>query len=184
MEKVISPSLLSSSPRALVLSPQPQLQLAANRPVHLMECPVTVADSEIGAPPIQDRIQLLDHYIDSPVGRKRTHHFARSLADIAARLFTWPQVQHPPCRLPELETQEREALAQRRQPTLLVIHDQAKAGELSLEVLPRCPSLLLRSRQQHHIVRVTDQPNIAPSNTVAPAPLTIYLMQKDVGQQW
>ena len=103
MEKVISPSFLGSSPEALVLSPKPQLQLTANRPVHLMECPVAVADPEVGTPPVQDWIQPLDHHIDSPVRRKRPHHLTRPLADIAARLFAWPHIQQPPRSLPELE---------------------------------------------------------------------------------
>jgi len=181
MKKVISPSFLGSSPEALVLSPKPQLQLAPNGPVHLMECPVAVADPEVGTPPVQDRIQLLDHHINSPVRWKRPHRLARPLADVAARLFAWPHIQQPPRRLPKLEAQEREAVSKRRQPTLLLIHHQSKSSELSLELLPRRPRLLLGSRQQHHIVRITDQLNIAESHTVAPAPLTIYLVQKDVG---
>jgi hypothetical protein len=85
--------------------------------------------------------------------------------------------------LPKLETQERKAFFQLCQPTLLLIYHQAKSSELALKMLPRYPCLLFRSRQQHHIVRKTDQSNICGSNTIATAPLTIYLMQKDVGQQ-
>src|SRR5215469_13079103 len=114
MKKVISPSFLGSSPGALVLSPKPQLQLAPNGPVHLMECPVAVADPKIGTPPIQDQIQLLDYYADLPVRRKRSHYFADPLADMAARLFTWPHQEHPPRCFPELEAQEREAFRKRR----------------------------------------------------------------------
>src|SRR5436309_9998112 len=144
-----------------------------------MECPVAVPHPEIGAPPIQDRVQLLDHHIDSPVRRKRPRHFTHTLANVAARFLAWPHTQHPTRRFAEFEAQEREALSQRRQPALLLIHHQAKSGELTLESLPRLPCLSLRLRQQHHIVRITDQPNMAEGDTVAPAPLTIYLMQKD-----
>src|SRR5690349_12604632 len=90
MQEVIPPSFLGSSPGALVLAPEPQLQLAPNGPVHLMECPVAVANPEIGTPPIQDRVQLLDHDADLPAGRKQSHCFANPLTDIAARLFTRP----------------------------------------------------------------------------------------------
>jgi hypothetical protein len=65
-----------------------QLQFASDGPVHLMECPVTVADPKIGTPPIQDRIQLLDHHADLPVRRKRSHYLTDSLTDVATRPFT------------------------------------------------------------------------------------------------
>ena len=54
-----------------------------------MECPVTVPLPEIGAPPIQDGVQLLDHHIDSSVRRERPCYFAHALANIAAGLLTW-----------------------------------------------------------------------------------------------
>src|SRR5579864_3073241 len=149
-----------------------------------MECAVAVAGSEIGAPPIQNRIQLLDHHADRSVGRKRSHYHADPLADIAARLRAWPQQQHPPRSFAKLEAQEREALRQRRQPTFLLVHHQSKSGKLSLQLLPRIPRLLFRPRQQYHVIRVSDQPNVAEGEPVAPAPLTIYLVQKDVGQRW
>ena len=78
-------------------------------------------------------------------------------------------------------SRETRTLCQRCQPTLLLIHHQVKRGELTLELVPRLLSRALRLRQQHHIVRITDQPHMAESDTVAPAPLTIYLVQKDVG---
>ena len=53
---MIPPSFLGSPPGALVLAPEPELQLASYGPVHLMECPVAVADPEIGTPPIEDRV--------------------------------------------------------------------------------------------------------------------------------
>ena len=55
-----------------MLTPKPQMQLAPNGPVHLMECPVAVADSEIGTPPIQNRVQLLDHHADLPISTETT----------------------------------------------------------------------------------------------------------------
>ena len=133
MEEVIPPSFLGSPPGTLVLTPKPQLELAPDGPVHFMKCPVAVADPEIGAPPIQDRIQLLDHYADLPVGRKRPHYLADPLADMAARLFTWPHQEHPPRCCPELEAQEREAFRQRRQATLLLVHHQSKSCKLRLK---------------------------------------------------
>src|SRR5437899_4534267 len=148
-----------------------------------MECPVTVPNPEVGTPPIQDGVQLLDHHIDASVRRRRPCHFTHALASIAAGLLTRPHTQHPTRRLTELEAEKRETFCQRRQPTLLLIHHQMKSGELTLESLPRRPSLSLRLRQQHHVVRITDQPNIAEGDTVAPAPLSIYLVQKDVGQR-
>ena len=90
MKEVIPPSFLGSPPGALLLTPKPQLQFAPNGPVHLMECPIAVANPEIGAPPIQDRVQLLDHHADLPIGRKRSHCFANPLTDIAARPFARP----------------------------------------------------------------------------------------------
>src|SRR5947207_8523590 len=146
-----------------------------------MECPVAVADSEVGTPPIQYRVQFLDHDADLPIRRKRPHYLADPLTDMVARLFAWPHVQHPPRSLPKLETQERETFRQRRQPTLLLIHDQLKSRELRLQSIPRHLRLLLRPRQQHHIIRITDQPNFAERDTVAPAPLTIHFVQKNVG---
>src|SRR5580704_18285812 len=146
-----------------------------------MECPVAVADPEVGAPPIQHRIQLLDHHADLYVRRKRPHHFADPLTDMVTRLLAWPHVQPPSRSLPKLEAQEREAFCQRRQPTLFLVHHQLESSELRLQLLPRHLRLLLRPRQQHHIVRITDPPNIADRDTVAPAPFAIYFMQKDVG---
>ena len=90
MKEAISPSFLGSPPGTLVLAAKPQLQLATNRPVHLMERPVAVADPEIGTPPIQDGVQLLDRAGDRPIGRKRAHHFANPLTDITARFIAWP----------------------------------------------------------------------------------------------
>src|ERR1700677_1840302 len=148
-----------------------------------MECPVTVPHPEIGAPPIQDGVQLLDHHIDASVRRERPCHFTHALANIAAGLLTWPHTQHPARRLSELEAEKRETFCQCRQPTLLLFHHQVKSGELTLESLPRRPRLALRLRQQHHVVRITDQPNIAEGDTVAPAPLTLYPMQKEVGKR-
>src|ERR1700674_1414590 len=116
-----------------------------------MECPVTVPNPEVGTPPIQDRVQLLDHHIDVSVRRKRPRHFTHALANVAARFLAWPHTQHPTRRFTEFEAQEREALAQRRQPTLLLIYDQVKNSELTLESLPRLPCLSLRLRQQHQV---------------------------------
>src|SRR6202167_3599041 len=180
---MISPSILSSPPGALVVRAKAQLQLAPNGPVHLMEWPITVADPEIGAPPIQDRVQLLDHHADLPIGRKGPHRFANPVTDIAARLFARPHQKHPSRSLPEFETEKRETFRQACQPTLLLVHYQAKSRKLNLQLLPRHPRLLFRSRQQHHVIRVTNQSNAAARDPVAPAPLTIYLMQKDVGQR-
>src|ERR1700726_4684431 len=73
MEEVRPPSFLGSPPGALVLAPKPQLQLAPNGPIHLMECPGAVADPEIGTPPIQERVQLLD----SP---RRPAHWTETIA--------------------------------------------------------------------------------------------------------
>lgn len=67
VQEVIPPSFLGSPPGALVLTPKPKLHFAPNGPVHRMECPVAVADPEIGTPPIRDRVQLLDHHADLPV---------------------------------------------------------------------------------------------------------------------
>src|SRR5882672_11135148 len=102
-----------------------------------MECPVTVPNPEVGTPPIQDGVQLLDHHIDASVRRKRPCHFTHALANIAAGLLTRPHTQHPTRRLTELEAEKRETFCQRRQPTLLLIHHQMKSGELTLESLPR-----------------------------------------------
>src|SRR5204863_5773297 len=132
MQEVIPPSFLGSPPGALVLSSEPQLQLTPNGPVHLMECPVAVADPEIGTPPIQDRVQLLDHHPDLPIRRKRPHRIADPLTNIAARLFAWPHQKHPPRSLPELEAEKREAFCQRGQPTLLLVHHQSKSRKLGL----------------------------------------------------
>src|SRR3954469_4712968 len=121
-----------------------------------MEYPIAVASPEIRTPPIQNRVQLLDHHIDSPVRRERPHYFANPVANIEARLLAWPHVQHPPPSLPKLEAEKREPFCQRRQSTLFLIHDQAKSSELSLQLRPRLPRLLFRSREQHHVVRITD----------------------------
>src|SRR5215472_1429753 len=105
------------------------MQFAPNSPVHLMKCPVAVANPEIGTPPIQDRVQLPDYHVDLPIRRIRSHRLADPLTDIAARLFAWPHQKHPPRSLPELEAEEREAFCQRRQPALLLVHDQSKSGK-------------------------------------------------------
>src|SRR5205085_1462107 len=97
--------------------------------------------------------------------------------------LAWPHVQHPPGGLSKLEAQERESFCQRRQPTLFLIYHQSKSCELSLQLVPRRPRLLFRSRQQHHVIRITNQPNVADGDPVATAPLTIYLVKKDVGQR-
>src|ERR1700674_2752943 len=123
-----------------------------------MECPVTVPNPEVGTPPIQDRVQLLDHHIDLPVRRKRPGHFTHALANIAARFLAWPHTQHPTRRFAELEAEKRETLSQRRQPTLLLIHHQVKSSELTLESLPRLPRLALRLRQQHQVSRPGESP--------------------------
>src|SRR3984957_5510251 len=98
-----------------------------------MECPIAIADPEIGTPPIQDRVQLLDHYADLPIRRKRPHRLADPLADIAARLFTRPHQKHPPRIFTELKAKEREAFCQCRYATLLLIHHQLKSGKLNLQ---------------------------------------------------
>src|ERR1700676_1605800 len=132
-----------------------------------MECPVTVPNPEVGTPPIQDGVQLLDHHIDASIRPERPCHFAHALANIAAGLLTWPHTQHSTRRLTELEAEKRETFCQCRQPTLLLIHHQVQNGELTLKSLPR---LAFRLRQQHHGGRKTDHPHIAEGDTVAPAP--------------
>jgi hypothetical protein len=149
-----------------------------------MERPVTVADPKIGTPPIQDRVQLPNHHIDPPITRERPHHFAYSLPDIAARLFARPHIKHPATSPPELEAQKREAFCQCRQPALLLVHYQMKRRKLALQLFPRPLRLLFRSRQQQHIVRITDQPHSAGGDSIAPAPFAVNLVQKDVTQQW
>jgi hypothetical protein len=52
-----------------------------------------------------------------------------------------------------------------------------------LEALPRLSSLWFRSREQHHIVRVTDEHDRIANRTVIATPLTIYLVKNDVGKQ-
>src|SRR3954462_2586139 len=120
-----------------------------------MECPIAVTSPEIGTPPIQNRVQLLDHYIDSSVRWERPHYFANPVANIEARLLAWPHVQHPPRSLPKLEAEKREPFCQRRQPTLFLIHDQVESTELSLQLRPCLPRLLFRSREQYHVVRIS-----------------------------
>src|ERR1700722_3037092 len=114
------------------------------------------------------------------MGRKSSHRFTNPVSDIAARLFARPHQKHPPRSLPEFEAEKRETFRKGCQPTLLLVHHQAKSRKLSLQLLPRRPRRLLRSRQQHHIIRITNQPHVAERDSVAPAPLTIYLVQKDV----
>src|SRR5215472_6198567 len=111
-----------------------------------MKCPVTVPNPEVGAPPIQDGVQLLDHHVDASVRRERPRHFTHALANIAAGLLTWPHTQHPTRRLTELKAEKRETFCQGRQPALLLIHHQVKSGELALESFPRLPRVALRLR--------------------------------------
>ena len=116
-----------------------------------MECPVTVPNPEVGTPPIQDGVQLLDHHIDTSVRRKRPCHFTHALANIAAGLLTWQHTQHPTSRLTELEAEKRETFCQRRQRTLLLIRRQVKSGELTLELIPCLQRRARRLRQQHQV---------------------------------
>jgi hypothetical protein len=109
-----------------------------------MECPIAVANPEIGAPPIQNRVQLLDHHADLPIRRKRPHRIADPLTDIAARLFARPHQQHPPRSFPKLEAEKRETVCQRCQSTLLLVHHQMKSRKLSPQLL-RVLSVRLRS---------------------------------------
>src|SRR2546423_1321211 len=60
-----------------------------------MEDPIAVAGPEIGAPPIQDRIQLPNHLADRRATGKRSDHFAYPIPDMLTRLLAWPHVQHP-----------------------------------------------------------------------------------------
>src|SRR5260370_10236293 len=86
-----------------------------------MECPVTVPNPEVGTPPIQDGVQLLDHHIDASVRRKRPCHFTHALANIAARLLTRPHTQHPTRRLTELHAAKPQTFHQPPQPPLLFV---------------------------------------------------------------
>jgi hypothetical protein len=72
-----------------------------------------------------------------------------------------------PCALRNSKPRNAKPYCQRRQPTLLLIHHQVKSGELTLELVPRLLRRAVRLRQQHHIVRITDQPNMAEGDTVA-----------------
>src|SRR5260221_7071186 len=96
-----------------------------------MECPVTVPNPEVGTPPIQDGVQLLDHHIDASVRRKRPCHFTHALANIAAGRLTRPHTQHPTRRLTELETEKRQTFYHRRHATLLLILHPIKDGPLT-----------------------------------------------------
>src|SRR5258707_4050700 len=102
-----------------------------------MEDPVAVAGPKIGTPPIQDRMQLPNHLSDRRATGKRPHYFAHPVPDVLARILARPHVQHPSRGFPELETQKREALFHRGQPTLLLVHHQSKSRKLALETLPR-----------------------------------------------
>jgi len=72
-----------------------------------MEDPVAVADPEIGAPPIQDRIQLPNHLTDRRATGERSDHFAYPIPDMLARLLARPHVQQPSRGFPKLETKKR-----------------------------------------------------------------------------
>src|SRR6266849_2723358 len=100
-----------------------------------------------------------------------------------ARLLARPHVQQPSRGFPKLETKKRETLSHRSQTTLLLVHHQSKSRELVLEALPRLPGLWIRARQQHHIVRVTDEHDRMTHRAVTATPLTIHLMKHDVGKQ-
>src|SRR4029077_8040733 len=113
------------------------LQLAQHGPIDLMEDPVAVAGPEIGAPPIQDRIQLPNHLADRRATGERSDNIAYPIPDMLARLLARPHVQQPSRGFPKFETKERETLVHRGQPTLLLVHHQSKSRKLALETLPR-----------------------------------------------
>src|SRR5260370_39668867 len=97
-----------------------------------MEDPIAVAGPEIGAPPIQDRIQLPNHLADRRATGKRSDHFAYPIPDMLTRLLAWPHVQQPSRGFPELKTKKREALFHRGQTTLLLVHHQLKGCKLEI----------------------------------------------------
>src|ERR1700730_16780052 len=102
-----------------------------------MEDPVAVADSEIGTPPIQDRMQLPNHLADRRATGERSDYLAYPIPDMLARLLSRPHVQQPSRGFPKLENKERNTLFHRGQPTLLLVHHQSKSRKLALETLPR-----------------------------------------------
>ena len=115
--------------------------------------------------------------------RKRSNHFAYPVPDMLARFLARPHVQQPYREFPKLEAEKREALTHRRKSTLFLVHHQSWSRKLVLEALPRLSSLGFRSREQYHIVRVTDEHDRIAHRTVTATPLTIYLVKNDVGKQ-
>jgi hypothetical protein len=108
MKDMVVPPSSSRAPGTLMLTPEPQQQLAPNRPVHLVKRPVAVADPKVRTPPIQNRVQLPDHRSDHLVTWKRSHHLTHPLPNIAARLRARPHQRHSAKGFPKLEAQKRE----------------------------------------------------------------------------
>ena len=99
------------------------------------------------------------------------------------RLVARPHVQQPSRGFPELKAKKRKALFRRGQATLLLIYHQSQSRKLALEALPRFPGLRSRMRQQHHIVRVTDEHDRMTHRAIAATLLTIHFVKHDVGKQ-
>ena len=177
------PSLLGSPPRALVLATEPQLHCAPHRPVHFMEGPVTVPDSEIGAPPIQNGVQLLDHQAQRPISTETTAPLrgpAGGCGDTPYRVAT---LTTSASVLSETQNPEMRSLPPAWSACACLGSAPRQAPQTAPVVGSTPPRLSFRPRQQYHVVRITDQSNLTRSEAIAPAPLTVHLMQKDVGQQ-
>ena len=143
-----------------------------------MEDPIAVAYSKVGAPPVQDRVELSDHHVQ-PL---RTGNGPRGLPNpfhhVLARLGSRPEVK--PTLLPaKLKAQEHEALIHVGHPALVLIDAQEQSGELGLKGRPGRLSLALGPGQQHHVIGIPDQSN-ATGRALLGAPLPVHLVQHDV----
>src|SRR5664280_1145932 len=65
----------------------------------------------------------------------------------------------------------------------LVGYGWTEVDEVLPEPILRSPRPKRVAQKIELLVRITDQPNIAESDSVVPAPLTIHFVQKNVGQR-
>src|SRR5262245_56484363 len=178
VEDVEVPSPLGRTPRYAMFTAQPELHLLPHHPIHLVEHPIAVADPEVRAPAVQDRVELPDEIDQAMFACDRAHSLAHLQGYRLYRLASRPEVKMPFTDA-ETEAQELEPVASRRQTALFSVQLDRETVELAFQLSQGSLSLPLRADQQHHVVRVTNK-----ARSTGPAdPLPVHLMQVDVGQQ-
>jgi hypothetical protein len=161
----------------LMLPPKPHIQLGPDHPIHFVKHPIAVPSPKIGAPPIQDRVELLDDIRQAVATGNRSDCLAHSFADVFLRFGARKHIDRL-SRPSELKPKESEPLLDRRKSTLLMVDHKLEFSKLALELVPNLHCIGSCPYEKDHIIRVAHHSYWNLRLCQRGGPLTVNLVEK------